>query len=275
MYEAFYGLKEKPFSILPDPSFLYWAGGHRRAFAMLEYGLLRTPGFTVITGEVGAGKTTLLRHLLKRLPRNITVGYLANVQPGQGPLLEWVMMAFDLDAETSSIPALHRRFRDFLVGECSQGRRVLLIVDEAQNLDTRSLEELRMLSNINAEKENILQIALAGQPELKECLCRPELRQFVQRVTSEFHLGVLSPEETREYIAARLTHAGGRPHLIATEACDIVHSATGGNPRLINVLCDIALTYGFAEGVNQITGDLVTKVLEDKRRYGALTSASW
>src|SRR3954470_9204849 len=114
MYEAFFGLKEKPFSILPDPDFLYWTAGHRRAFAMLEYGLLGTPGFTVITGEIGAGKTTLLRYLIRRLPETITVGILSNVQPGTGPLLEWVLMALSQEVEATSAPALHRKFQNFL-----------------------------------------------------------------------------------------------------------------------------------------------------------------
>ena len=173
MYEAFYGLQEKPFSILPDPDLIYWGRAHRMAFSMLEFGVLNNAQFTVITGEVGSGKTTLVRHLLRKLdPRQTNVGLISNTPRGRDELLQWIMMSLNLPFE-GSIPSLLRILQDFLYTQRARGRRTVLIVDEAQHLGEAALEGLRMLSNINVDKEQFLQSILVGQPQLKDTCSDP------------------------------------------------------------------------------------------------------
>ena len=268
MYEPFYGLKTKPFAIVPDPRFIYWAGPHSMAFSMLEYGIVNHAGFTVITGEIGSGKTTLIRHLLSKLPGDITVGLVSNTQGDRGDLLQWVLMAFGQDFEGQSYVGLYRKFEMFLSEQHSLGRRTVLIIDEAQNLGVKTLEELRMMSNLNTHDQELLQIVLSGQPELKALLGRPELTQFAQRVSSDFHLGLLGRKDVAGYIDHRLTVAGADRLLFSDEACDLICFATQGTPRLINILCDTALMYGYATETAVITSEIVQRVLDDKRQYG-------
>src|SRR5258708_3938519 len=256
MYEAYYGLQEKPFSILPDPDLIYWGQNHRLAFAMLEFGVMNNAGFTVITGEIGSGKTTLVRHLLRRVNRQIAVGLISNTPPGRDGLLRWVMMSLDQPFE-ESYPALFKRFQRFLYDQYMRKSRTILIVDEAQNLGMDALEELRMLSNINADKNQFLQIILVGQPQLKDKLRTPQLLQFAQRVSSDFHLKALNADEVALYIDYRLTAVGARSRLFTDQACKIVANASLGIPRTINILCDTALVYGFAASVRAITTDVV------------------
>ncbi len=273
MYEAYYGLRAKPFSILPDPDFLYWAGSHSMAFSMLEYGIMNRAGFTVITGEVGSGKTTLLRHLVNKLPSDITVGLISNTQGDRGDLLTWLMMSLDQDFDGYSYVGLYKKFERFLRQQHAEQRRTVVIVDEAQNLGARALEDLRMMSNLNGGKQELLQIIIVGQPQLKALLASPELVQFAQRVSSDFHLNVLAREEVSTYIDHRLQVAGATRLLFSDEACDLIGSATDGTPRLINVLCDTALMYGFATEAETITTKIVRSVLDDKRKYGVFPSA--
>lgn len=274
MYEASYGLKVRPFAVAPDPKFLYWTGRHRLAFVMLQYGILSHAGFTVITGEVGAGKTTLIRHLLSELPGDISVGVLSTMQHGRGELLEWVLMAFGQQFEGLSYVGLHKRFQDFLIEQQGLGRRTVLIVDEAQHLGSDALEELRMISNVNTPERELLQIVLSGQPELKQLLASPEMMQFVQRVSSDFHLSLLGRDEVAGYIEHRLRVAGSTRQLFDAETSDLVAVATNGTPRLINILCDTALMYGYAIDAPTITPDIVRRVLEDKRQYGVFPALS-
>ena len=269
MYEAHYGLREKPFSILPDPDMIYWGQNHRLAFAMLEFGVMNNAGFTVITGGIGCGKTTLLRFLLRKIDHNIAVGLISNTPRGKAELLQWVMMSLDQPFE-DSYPALFKRFQLFLHDQYSRGGRTILIVDEAQNLDWESLEELRMLSNINADKDQYLQIILVGQPQLKDLLRSPQLVQFAQRVSSDFHIKPLNPNEVRDYINYRIHAAGSQVELFSEEACKAIARASQGIPRTINILCDTALIYGFATSAEWITDDLVSMVIENKSRYGVL-----
>jgi len=269
MYEAYYKLREKPFSILPDPDMIYWGQNHRLAFAMLEFGVMNNAGFTVITGEIGCGKTTLLRYLLRKLDRHITVGLISNTPRGKAELLQWVMMSLNQPFE-DTYPALFKRFQRFLYEQYSKGGRTILIVDEAQNLDCEALEELRMLSNINADKDQYLQIILIGQPQLKDLLRSPQLLQFAQRVSSDFHLKPLGPNDVRDYIDYRLKAAGAQAGLFSDEACRSIAHASQGIPRTINILCDTALIYGFAVSAESITTELVTMVIENKSQYGVL-----
>jgi general secretion pathway protein A len=270
MYEAYYGLREKPFSILPDPDMIYWGKNYRLAFTMLEFGVTNRAGFTVITGEIGCGKTTLLRHLLRKLDNNVTVGLISSTPRGKAELLQWVMMSLDQPFE-DSYPALFRRFQQFLHKQYSRGGRTILIVDEAQNLGWESLEELRMLSNINADKDQYLQIILTGQPQLKDLLRSPQLRQFAERVSSDFHLKPLDPSEVRDYINCRLKAAGSQVELFSEQAYSIIAQASRGVPRTINILCDTALVYGFAVSAKWINSDLAKLVIADKSQYGVLT----
>jgi general secretion pathway protein A len=269
MYENYYGLREKPFSILPDPDLIYWGKNHRLAFAMLEFGVMNNAGFTVITGEIGCGKTTLLRYLLRNLDSHITVGLISNTPRGKAELMQWVMMSLDQPFE-DTYPALFKRFQQFLHDQFHRGGRTILIVDEAQNLGLESLEELRMLSNINADKDQYLQIILVGQPQLKDLLRSPELLQFAQRVSSDFHLKPLTPSEVKEYINYRLKAAGSEVELFSDEACLAIAQASQGIPRTINILCDTALIYGFAVSAEWINSEIVKMVIENKSQYGVL-----
>jgi general secretion pathway protein A len=269
MYEAFYGLREKPFSILPDPQLIYWGKNHRLAFAMLEFGVVNCAGFTVITGEIGSGKTTLLRYLLTRIDPKVAVGVISNTPRGTDGLLAWVMMAFNQPFE-GSYPALFKKFQRFLYEEYRRGRRVILIVDEAQNLGPETLEELRMLSNVNADKDQFLQIILIGQPQLKDVLRTRQLAQFAQRVSSDFHLCPLDKQDVARYIDHRLGAVGSDSNLFSDSACEMIAEASGGIPRTINILCDTALVYGFACGVPVITEEIVASVIDNKNRFGVL-----
>ena len=192
MYESFYGLDAKPFSMLPDPDFLYQSKKHRLALTMLEYAMLNNAGFCVITGDIGAGKTTLLRKLLTTVEDSITVGMITNTHQSFGELLDWVLSAFGIHEPGLGKVELHQRFVDFLLEQYAKNKSTLLIVDEAQNMPVATLEELRMLSNINSEKDLVLQIILAGQPDLMETLRKPELTQFAQRIAVDFHLTALN-----------------------------------------------------------------------------------
>ena len=270
MYEEYYGLREKPFSILPDPELIYWGQNHRLAFAMLEFGVMNSAGFTVITGEIGSGKTTLIRYLLRRLDARVIVGLMSSTPQGQAGLLQWVMMSLNQPYE-EPYPRLFKRFQQFLYDQYGKGRRTILIVDEAQNLGVDALEELRMLSNINADKDQLLQIMLVGQPQLKDMLRSPQLLQFAQRVSSDFHLKPLVTSEVVRYIDFRLQAVGCQYALFTDEACQMIAEASRGVPRAINILCDTALVYGFAADADYVTADLVNLVIENKQEFGVLS----
>ncbi len=266
MYEEFYGLNQKPFSIQPDPDYIYWGRTHSLAYAMLEYGVMNHAGFTVISGEIGCGKTTLIRHLLNRLDQDYTVGLVSNIQDGS--LLEWVMSAFDQPYENKSHVALHDQLQEFLISQYAQGKRTILIVDEAQNLGPKLLEQLRLLSNINADSDQLLQLILVGQPQLKTLLQAPELTQFAQRVASDFHVVPLSQQDVCDYIAHRLEVAGRQEELFSELACERIFEASRGIPRIINILCDTALVYGFAQMADRIDSAVVDEVIADKKEHG-------
>ena len=253
MYENFFGLSEKPFDITPDADFLYLSDKHRAALATVEYGVFEQSGIVIVTGEVGAGKTTLIRYLLSNTNYGDTsVGLVSNVQASLGNLLQWVAIALDLytgDKELTTVQAF-RRLQEHLIDEYSQGRRVVLVIDEAQNMSIESLEELRMLININADKNQLLQVVLVGQPELLNVLEQPQLTQFAQRVTSECNLEALDLNETGEYIRSRLSTAGAEDtDLFSSRAIQVIFYFSTGIPRLINTLCDhaLVLAYGSRE----------------------------
>ncbi|RYH51317.1 MAG: general secretion pathway protein [Alcaligenaceae bacterium] len=274
MYESFYGLKEKPFSIQPDPDYLFMSQRHTLAYSMLEYGLLNRAGFTVICGDIGCGKTTLIRHLLNALGDDLVVGLITNSHQGMGDMLEWVMLAYGLPFEGKSQAALYDAFQRFLIAEYGKGRRAVLIVDEAQNLSVSALESLRMLSNINADKDQLLQMILVGQPQLRDLLKRPELVQVAQRVAVDFFIPPLKPEEVADYIELRLRVAGREGQLFSPAAMNRVAQLTHGIPRKINTLCDLALVYAYTHEAKLVDVEIIDEVQRDRHEFGILGDSS-
>lgn len=264
IYNGHFGLTARPFALTPDPDFLFWSPGHKRAYTMLEYGVLTHAPITLVTGEVGAGKTTLLHHLLRGLGPNVRVGLISNPSGARADLLRWVLMALEQPAAPDETYVdLFARFQAFLIAEYARGRRVVLIFDEAQNLTREALEELRMFTNINSGKDELLQLVLIGQPELRDTLRRPDMRQFAQRVVSNFHLSEMDRRGVQAYIAHRLKVAGCDRPLFSRTAVEMIHAATGGVPRLVNRLCDLALVYAFTAGQKTVTVATIRKVMDD------------
>ncbi|MEW6331190.1 MAG: AAA family ATPase [Pseudomonadota bacterium] len=240
------------------------------AGTLLEYSLENQAGFCVITGKAGTGKTTLLRRLLNQIGADVSIGLITNTHHSFGELLRWILHAFDLDDGAGNRARQHQLFVDYLIGQYAKNRRTMLIIDEAQNMSAEALEELRMLSNINSEKDLLLQVILVGQPPLRDILRRPELEQFAQRVAVDYHLEGLSSEETRGYIRHRLRVAGGEHELFTDDACEAVFVHSGGIPRLINLLCDLALVYAYAGQAAVVTGELIEQIVNDRAQHGAL-----
>jgi general secretion pathway protein A len=259
-----FGLTERPFTLLPDPDFLYWTPAHKRAFSVLEYGVMTRAPITVITGEVGAGKTTLLQKLLTVFEPDTTVGLISNATGNRGELLQWVLNALDVpcDLEAAYVTKF-QTLQNFVIDQYSQNRHVVLIIDEAQNLSVEGLEELRMLTNINANKDELLQLILMGQPELREMITRYELRQFAQRVTASFHIPDMDLESTRGYIRHRLQHAGGSGEEFTDDAIERIHWEANGIPRLVNKLADFAMVYAVTSEKVVVDADVVDEVLAD------------
>lgn len=264
LYSDYFGLQERPFKLLPDPDFLFWSKIHKRAYAVLEYGILSSAPITVVTGEVGAGKTTLLQKLLGSIEDGVTVGLISNAQGGRGDLLKWVLNALSIPVVVDEdYVAMFQRLQDFLIAEYAEGRKVILIIDEAQNLSIEGLEELRMLTNINANKDEILQLVLVGQPQLRKMIMQPNLQQFAQRVSAFYHIPAMDRETVGEYVAHRMKHAGGSGNEFTDQALDRIYQASEGVPRLVNKLCDFALLYTATENREVVTASAVEEVLSD------------
>ena len=247
MYESFYGLSSKPFQLNPDPGFYFGSKQHRRAKAYLEYGVQRNEGFIVITGEIGAGKTTVIRGLLSSIDsKKVVAANLVTTQLDAEDTLRLVGAAFGVRVKDSSKADVLMALEAYLVNQVSQGKRCLLIVDEAQNLTPRAVEELRMLSNFQLGQQALLQTFLVGQPEFRAILQSPNMQQLRQRVTATCHIGPLAQDETQCYIQHRLKCAGaeGRP-TFESEAFEGIHKAAGGLPRRVNLICDRLLLLGF------------------------------
>ena len=268
MYTKFFGLTRKPFSLIPDPSFLYLSKKHKKALTTLQYGLTSHAGFTVITGEIGSGKTTLVRSLLDKIQRNCEVGLITNTHSAFGDLLTWVLAAFKIESSASNKPERYQAFVDFITDMSEIQKRVVLIVDEAQNMDIQTLEELRLLSNINVNQEIMLQLILVGQPELVDKLNQPELVQFSQRISIEYHLHPLSYAETEEYIHYRLKVAGCNEKIFQPSACAALYYYSGGIPRLINNLGDLALVFAFAADKTTINWKVIVDVISERTTGG-------
>ena len=262
MYTSYYGFSIKPFQLNPDPRFFFGSSGHSRAMAYLRYGLSQSEGFIVITGDIGTGKTMLVKSLFQELDSsNVIAAQLVTTQLEADDLLRLVVAAFNLPYEDSNKASLLRRFEEFLRDAARQGKRILLVVDEAQNLPARSLEELRMLSNFQVADSPLLQSFLLGQESFRATLQGPGMEQLRQRVIASCHLNPLSVQETRDYIEHRLRVAGwqGNPHF-DDEAYPAIYQHTQGVPRRINVFCDRLLLYGYLEELTVITEATVNVV---------------
>ncbi|MGO8972551.1 MAG: ExeA family protein [Steroidobacteraceae bacterium] len=274
MYERHFGFTAKPFALTPDPAFLYPSRQHAMALTMLEYGFESQAGFALLTGDIGSGKTTLVRRLIRQLGEQVAVGLISNTHVRFKSVHGWALSALGIAPVDDSEIAKYEALVDSFVREYARGRRTLLIFDEAQNLSIDALEELRLLSNVNSEKDLVLQILLVGQPELREKLSRPELKQFAQRISVDFHLRPLGRAETHAYIHHRLEVAGGNPELFESEAIEFMFGHTNGVPRLLNQLADYALVYAFADQRETIGVELVTQVLRDRSEGQALRTFS-
>jgi general secretion pathway protein A len=264
MYVDLFQLKEPPFRLTPDPQFLFSSKQHARAKAYMESTIWLADGFVVITGDIGAGKTTLIESFLAELPPDIVLAHLSQTQLSPVEFLQALLVEFGFKPFRKRKVELLAMLNDFMVEQYAAGKKILLIIDEAQNLSRKVLEEIRLLSGLEAQKEKVLRMIIAGQPELSRKLDSPRLQQLTQRVRLRFHLGALSKRETHEYIEHRLTVAGSNGRKIFEDsACDMVFRYAGGIPRLINVLCDTALLCAFAEERTVVDDGLIKAAAEE------------
>jgi general secretion pathway protein A len=265
MYDTFYSLKKKPFQLNPDPEFFFNSAVHRRALAYLRYGLAQGEGFVVVTGVPGTGKTMLVKELFETLRNeNIVAGLMVTSQVGAEDTLRIIAATFGLSYDGDAKAILLKNLESFFTHKAREGKRVLLVVDEAQNLPLQSLEELRMLLNFEMEGRSIFQVFMLGQDELRLTLQGGKMEQVRQRVTATYHLRPLEKEETREYILHRLTTAGwNHDPQFSDEAFDEIHRYTGGIPRIINTLCDRLLLYGYLEELHELSLDAVRLVINE------------
>jgi general secretion pathway protein A len=263
MYLAFYGLREAPFSPTPDPRFLFQSARHREALAQLLYGVRERKGFIVLTGEIGTGKTTLLRTLLERLDSTTPVAYVHNSALGIEGLLEYILQDWGVKSTASTHAQRLFELNEFLIDQHRQGRSPALVIDEAQHLSLDTLEAIRLLSNFETTHQKLMQILLVGQPELRDKLNAPELRQLKQRVGLRCHIGPLTPEETRLYIRHRLRVAGAADAGIFTDAAvQKIADYSRGIPRVINIVCDHGLLTGYADSKRRIDADDIDEAIE-------------
>jgi general secretion pathway protein A len=276
LYKEYFGLKDLPFSIAPDPHYLYMSLQHREALAHLIYGVNSNGAFVLLTGEVGTGKTTICRCMLDRIPENCDTAFIINPRLTDVELLAAICDEIDITypEDTASIKAFVDLINSRLLDSHSAGRRTLLIIDEAQNLSPSVLEQLRLLTNLETNRSKLLQIVLIGQPELRDMLARSELRQLSQRITARFHLEPLSQKEAADYIEHRLAIAGAHRKLFPKPVMKKVFRLSKGIPRLINLICDRALLGAYVQGRDSVDLKTVKKasseVLEDRRTSGLL-----
>ncbi len=269
-----FGFTERPFTLVPDPAFLYWSDQHKRAFSVLEFGILSRAPITLVTGSVGCGKTTLLRQLLKHVEADSVIGLISNAQGDRGELIQWVLhsLGVKFDPEDGYVSQF-QILQDFLIQTYAEGRRVILIFDEAQNLSEGSLEELRMLTNINSNKDELIQLVLVGQEELRDMIKKPALRQLAQRIAASFHLKPLTEAATHEFIVHRLRVAGGTGDEIDEKAKMLIYEVSHGIPRLVNQVCDMSLLYAWSAETKVVDAKVVQAVIDDGVFFGAEVAA--
>ena len=264
MYLEFFGLREQPFQLTPDPDFLYLSKAHARAKAYMDYTIWNRDSFVVITGEIGSGKTTIIQHLLSAIDENVIVAKIHQTQLNEIEFYQAILVEFGFKPFNASKVELIDMLNSFLIDQYTKGRQVVLIIDEAQNLTPRVLEEVRLMTGLETNKEKILNLILVGQPELKEVLDSPAMEQLAQRIRFRFHIKPFTAEETRQYIEHRLKVAGA-PHqrIFPASTMPIIHRYSGGIPRLINSLCDTALISAYVENKKTVTLDLVEEAIEE------------
>jgi putative secretion ATPase (PEP-CTERM system associated) len=264
MYENYFGLNTKPFELVPNPEFLFLSHSHKKAINYLTYGLQEQAGFILLAGEVGSGKTTIVRNLIKNLAKEIVLARVFNTRADAAQILSMINEDFGLEVKNKTKVELLRELYDYLLVLYAEGKRAVIIIDEAQNLTADVLEEIRLLSNLEADAVKLVQIVLVGQPELIEIITRPELRQLRQRIAVHCRLMPLTRDETEKYIYHRLEKAGNREALTWHEGVfDLLYRYSGGIPRLINQFCDFALLCVFAEGVRELSMEMLQEVIGD------------
>ena len=265
MYKEYFGLKELPFSIAPDPRYLYMSEQHREALAHLVYGMNTDGGFVLLTGEVGTGKTTVCRCLLDQLPENIDIAFILNPKLSVDELLASICdeLRIQYPPGNNSIKVFIDHINTYLLDAHARNRKTVLIIEEAQNLSTDVLEQIRLLTNLETNQQKLLHIIMLGQPELRDKLSRPELRQLSQRITARYHLGSLSRQETSEYVSHRLSVAGGHRTLFPDSVMGKLHRLSNGIPRLVNLICDRALLGTYAQGKDRVDNATLVKAARE------------
>lgn len=264
MYESFFGLETKPFELVPNPRFLFLSQSHRKALSYLRYGLQERAGFILLTGEVGSGKTTIIRDLIGSLGGEARLALVFNTRVSPEQLIAIINEEFGLPVDGKDKVALLRDLNDFLIAEHARGGQPMVIIDEAQNLSAEALEEVRLLSNLEADSFKLLQIILVGQPELKGIIAQESLRQLRQRISINCHIEPLSRDEAQDYVYHRLETAGNREAVnFYPGTFDSLYNYSQGIPRLINVFCDFLLLAAFVEETRDLTLELVEEVIGD------------
>lgn len=269
MYESYYGMKEKTFNLSPDHEYFYMSKGHEDAYTHLEYAITENKGFAVITGEIGSGKTTLVNYFLYKTKLDFQIGLINNTNIPASQFLKAVCNELEIDSNFKDKIGLMDSFQNYLLKQYSEKNRVILIIDEAQNLSPKIMEEIRMMSNLESEKNHLMQIVLFGQPELKYKLQRMDLKQFAQRVSVHFHLKGLKKDEVQHYIRYRLKMGGTKNvNLFNDGAVDLIYVHSKGIPRIINIICDTALVYGYADSLKVITKNVIEEVIKERDQSG-------
>ncbi len=264
MYEAFFNLKAKPFELIPNPDFLYMSSTHKKALHYLHYGIKEKAGFMLLTGEVGSGKTTIISDLIKRIDENVKLAKIFNTKVNSEQLIAMINDDFGLDVRGKDKIRLLKELNDYLIDQHAKGNNAVLIIDEAQNLRPELLEEIRMLSNLETDTAKLLQIILVGQPELRETLSLPELRQLRQRISVNCRISSLTREETEEYILHRLEVAGNRDAIKFDDDCmDTIFSYCKGIPRLVNIICNFLMLTAFMEETKTADSAMVKDIVDD------------
>jgi len=264
MYKNFYGLKENPFNVTSDPHFLYKSGQHREAFSSLIYGIKERKGFIEITGDIGTGKTTLCRALLDKLSSATKTAFILNPRLSEAQFIRAIIEDFGIIPRKDSKIEMIKALNSFLIEQLAEGNNVVLIIDEAQNLRSNILEEVRLLSNLETEKEKLFQIVLVGQPELKNKLASPELAQLKQRIAIRYHMSPLEIDDVEGYIQHRLKVAGNKGDIIFNQdAIDEVYRYSKGVPRLINIVCDRAMLLGYVQEIWSFHRDTIVRAVAE------------